>query len=255
MTEGNPDPGYSMIQRSRPQSAYSASTGATANGLVHDVQSGALYAVVDKSRKQRASVHVSQNVEAPMHNGVDVSQLYAQVNKPKRNGYENAVIPSEYIGTGARPKVPMNSVAVGGANGAAANGAANGAESSARPSTSKSGSDPGYSTIGSVGKEDPNYAHIPETKSDGGSDYDPNYERVQTTSSDGDENVTRIRVSPGVATEIEPGKNPHGMVHISNHQPQPNFWHKKEHVYQEISEAQKEKDRLSQHAERTSTAL
>ncbi len=236
-----------MIRRPRPQSAYTlTSPGAT--GPVGNDQQGALYAVVDKSRKQRASVHVSSGVGGSAQANIDVNQLYAQVNKPSLQKFENPLIPPAYIGTGARPKVLQH-------NGAAVGTyASNGVEAS----TSKT-SDPGYQTIGSVGKDDPNYDNIPENKlSDIGSDYDPNYERVRIGEVGAQNaNVTRVSV-PGIATEIDPASNPHGMVHISDHQPQPNFWHKKEHVYEEISEAQREKERLeqlAQYGERTSTAL
>ena len=195
----------------------------------------AVYAVVDKGRQNRMTVH-SDNPE----------QLYAEVNKPNRrppdyfgnaaaNGFAaNGFVNTGFAGSGARPKVK-------GDNGDAA----------------ENKNDPGYQTIGSVGSEDPDYDNIPDTipeskSSDLGSDYDPNYERVRDNGASG-------RLAPGVATEIRPETNSHGMVNMESHRVNSDFWNRREHVYQEITETQRQKMLLEteseQHPDRFSTAL
>ena len=112
-----PDPGYSMIRRTRPQTAYPNPNPNPAvptnnnNQQVLQDDTGAIYAVIDKTRKNRATVHVSQNVESDLErqlgNYNSNQQVYAQVNKHSRDGSASSSVydnPVDYQATGARPK-------------------------------------------------------------------------------------------------------------------------------------------------------
>ena len=237
-----PDPGYSIIRRTRPQSAFS--------GNLHQEESHPLYAVVDKNRQNRNTVCVSTDVNENVAAGGNVQQLYAQVNKPKRpqsvTDYYSG-IPPAFIGTGARPKVRNNGENNNPGPSHVTNANVSSGESNEAPLI-----DPAYQTIPSDSADlDPGYDDILDNKvvDTPTSDFDPNYECVRT------EALTRGRMtSPGVATEIAADElvttgNPHGMVHISNHHVDSNFWQRQEHVYQEIDAAQREKERLERSAE------
>ena len=115
-----------MIRRTRPQSAFPTSNTSPAKPSsrnsnrqrVLQDDTGAIYAVIDKTRKNRATIHISENVESDLEKQLGTSnynsnqQVYAQVNKHSRQGsaassmYDN---PIDYQGTGARPKVRTTS--------------------------------------------------------------------------------------------------------------------------------------------------
>ena len=115
-----------MIRRTRPQSAFPTSNTSAAKApssntnkqRVLQDDTGAIYAVIDKTRKNRATIHISESVESDLEKQLGTSnynsnqQVYAQVNKHSRQGsaassmYDN---PIDYQGTGARPKVRTHS--------------------------------------------------------------------------------------------------------------------------------------------------
>ena len=115
-----PDPGYSIIRRARPASAYSNGSGAQTPQS--DDSGNALYAVIDKTRKNRATIHISQNVESDLERqfasaasreNINNQNIYAQVNKPSSRENSPSVLydnpGTAYAGSGARPKIRSRS--------------------------------------------------------------------------------------------------------------------------------------------------
>lgn len=81
-----------------------------------------------------------------------------------------------------------------------------------------------------------------ENGDEGADGDDPNYSTLEETIAEG-LTVTHSRQSSlnyeesWQKLEQNPG-NPHGLVHISQHTPNPNLWQRPEHIYQELDPAQ-----------------
>ena len=210
-----------------------------------------MYAVVDKSRRNRNTVCVSMDVNEnlALQNGANGGGdlVYAQVNKQRRVPTTLDFPPihpaSAYVGTGARPKVRTN----GNNNPAVVAGPSGSGISRPNPVQNSMDVDPAYQTIPSDDNNtvEPGYEDIMHNQITDLNDPDPNYESVRSA-----ESLQGLRMtSPGVATEIAESdmvtaNNPHGMVHINDHRVDATFWQRQEHVYQEIGTTQRPSDRM-----------
>ena len=223
-----------------------------------------MYAVVDKSHKRSQS---DGSAHGSFGRATNISQLYAQVDKSAKKSASPANIqmsPKEYEGTGARPKIRTNARLF------------QSPRKSEKKTSQSEFSDPGYDTVKDLPDNydtiniDPGYEKIKLGKTNSTSSHnsnvntappsgdrlsqlaDPFYEQVNmeevlqglhdTGHNHADPNLVQMNV---VTRQASVNTTDHNVVHDDP-------WLRREPLYQEITEPQKQKQKDEKSKKRSS---
>lgn len=221
-----------------------------------------VYAMVNKPRRNRRTVHVDENIANSLHIEDPPQDVYAVVNKPGRpqasqNGPSTSSAAS-YLNQGARPKIKSSTglPTMSTTSSTRSYTRTYNVNMTAMDFEDDTELDVGYDTIGDIQNnntqhcggaspvdvDDPDYAGIVDTAIDTAkppSDYDPNYETVPNM--------------VGRMGEFAPNNNnatssASGLVHIdaaASSVGGQQRWKKREHIYEDISET-RQKSRAAQ---------